>query len=168
MQYRRARVPGGSFFFTLVTHDRHPWLADPEVARTLGDVMRRVRAERPFETLAMVLMPDHLHCIWRLPPEDADFSTRWLLIKQFMTHRLSGRMAKRPLWQARFWEHCLRDERDVAQHIDYIHFNPVKHGYVKQVCEWPYSSFHKHVASGIYPANWGVSASVSTLPDVGE
>ena len=92
MQYRRAKTPGGSYFFTVVTHERHPWLADPDVARTLGEVMRRVRGERPFETLAMVLMPDHLHCIWRLPSDDADLSTRWLLIKQFMTHRLSGRM----------------------------------------------------------------------------
>ena len=168
MRYRRAYTPGATFFFTVVTHARRPVLESPEAVEILRSALREVRLSRPFEIDAMVVLPDHLHCIWRLPPEDADFSTRWLLIKQFMTHRLSGRMAKRPLWQSRFWEHCLRDERDVAQHIDYIHFNPVKHGLVQQVCDWPYSSFHKHVASGIYPANWGLSASMSALPDVGE
>ena len=168
MQYRRAKTPGGSYFFTVVTHERHPWLADPDVARTLGEVMRRVRGERPFETLAMVLMPDHLHCIWRLPSDDADFSTRWLLIKQFMTHRLSGRMNRRPLWQARFWEHCLRDDRDVAQHTDYIHFNPVKHGLVQQVSQWPYSTFHRHVKEGVYPLDWGHAITAASLPSIGE
>ena len=156
MQYRRAHIPGGSFFFTVVTHQRCPWLAEPDMVKTLGDVMRRVRTERPFETLAMVVMPDHLHCIWRLPPADADFSTRWLLIKQHMTHRLAGRIGVRTLWQPRFWEHALRDEADLETHTHYIHFNPVKHGLVQQVAQWPYSTFHRFVKSGVYLPDWGV------------
>ena len=155
MQYRRARIPGGCYFFTVVTHQRYPWLAQPAAVQTLGEVMRRVRAQRPFETLAMVVMPDHLHCIWRLSFEDADFSTRWLLIKPFMTHRLSGRVGVKTLWQPRFWEHVLRDNNDLEKHTDYIHFNPVKHGLVAQVSQWPHSTFHRFVKRGIYPPDWG-------------
>ncbi len=92
MQYRRSNIPGGIYFFTVVTHQRAPWLREAWAVNALGDVMRLVRAQRPFETLAMVVMPDHLHCIWRLPGDDADFSTRWMLIKQGVVHRLRGRM----------------------------------------------------------------------------
>ena len=102
MQYRRSDTPGGTFFFTVVTHERQPWLVEPWCVKTLGDVMRHVRAQGPFENLAMVLMPDHLHAIWRLPPDDADFSTRWMLIKQGVVHRLRGRMGGQALWQGRF------------------------------------------------------------------
>ena len=166
MQYRRSNIPGGTYFFTVVTHQRAPWLREASAVTALGDVMRKVREHRPFETLAMVVMPDHLHCIWRLPADDADFSTRWMLIKQGLVHRLRGRMGVQTFWQARFWEHTLRDERDVEQHTHYIHFNPVKHGLVQQVCDWPHSTFHRYVKNGVYPADWGIAPGV--LPGVRE
>jgi len=166
MQYRRSDTPGGTFFFTVVTHERQPWLVEPWCVKTLGDVMRHVRAQRPFENLAMVLMPDHLHAIWRLPPDDADFSTRWMLIKQGVVHRLRGRMGVQALWQGRFWEHTLRDERDVEQHMHYIHYNPVKHGHVQHVRDWPYSTFHRYVKNGVYPTDWG--SAPGPLPGIRE
>jgi putative transposase len=166
MQYRRSDTPGGTFFFTVVTHERQPWLVEPWCVKTLGDVMRHVRAQRPFENLAMVLMPDHLHAIWRLPPDDADFSTRWMLIKQGVVHRLRGRMGVQALWQGRFWEHTLRDERDVEQHMHYIHYNPVKHGHVQHVRDWPHSTFHRYVKNGVYPTDWG--SAPGPLPGIRE
>ena len=155
MQYRRSNTPRGTYFFTVVTHGRQPWLQEPMCVKTLGDVMRHVREQRPFENLAMVVMPDHLHCIWRLPPDDADFSTRWMLIKQGMSYRLRGRIGVKHLWQNRFWEHT-----------HYIHFNPVKHGHVAQVLDWPYSTFHRYVKHGIYPPDWGTAP--GSLPSVSE
>ena len=166
MQYRRSNTPGGTYFFTVVTHQRQPWLGQPWALTTLGDVMRHVREQRPFENLAMVVMPDHLHAIWRLPPDDADFSTRWMLIKQGVVHRLKGRTGIPTLWQSRFWERTLRDARDVEQHVHYIHFNPVKHGNVQQVIDWPHSTFHRYVKNGVYPANWG--SAPDALPGVRE
>ncbi len=166
MQYRRFNTPGGSYFFTVVTHQRQPWLQMPQSVQTLGDVMRQVREQRPFENIAMVVMPDHVHCIWRLPPDDADFSTRWMLIKQGVVHRLRGRIGLQTLWQPRFWEHTLRDEHDIEQHTHYIHFNPVKHGHVQCVADWPHSTFHRYVKNGIYPADWGTAP--GPLPGVRE
>ena len=110
-----------------------------------------VRKARPCDIDAIVVLPDHLHCIWTVPDGDADFMTRWRLIKTWF-----GKHAEiKNIWQQRYWEHVLRDERDVAHHVDYIHFNPVKHGLVKRVVEWPYSSFHRYVARGMYTADWG-------------
>jgi putative transposase len=166
MQYRRSNIPGGTYFFTVVTHQRAPWLHEACAVTALGDVMRKVREQRPFETLAMVVMPDHLHCIWCLPAEDADFSTRWMLIKQGVVHRLRGRMGVQTFWQSRFWEHTLRNEQDVEQHTHYIHFNPVKHGLVPKVGDWPHSTFHRYVKNGIYPADWGTAQ--GELPGVRE
>ena len=166
MQYRRSNTPGGTYFFTVVTHQRQPWLGQPWALTTLGDVMRQVREQRPFENLAMVVMPDHLHAIWRLPPDDADFSTRWMLIKQGVVHRLKGRTGVSALWLSRFWERTLRDARDVEQHIHYIHFNPVKHGHVQQVIDWQHSTFHRYVRNGVYPADWGMAP--GALPGVRE
>ena len=130
-----------------------------------------VRSRRPFDVDAMVVLPDHLHCIWSLPEGDADFATRWRLIKTWFTKHydpalrttpnqdqsVKWKKAQQPLWQHRYWEHALRDEPDRARHIDYIHFNPVKHGLVTSAKEWPYSSFHRYVKSGLYPPDWGQS-----------
>lgn len=129
-----------------------------------------VRAERPFEIDAIVVLPDHLHCIWTLPPGDADYALRWREIKSRFSRRIpagecrtAGRIAKRErgLWQRRYWEHTLRDERDVARHIDYIHYNPIKHGHVSCAADWPYSSFHRFVQRGAYPLNWGVTDEIN-------
>lgn len=113
---------------------------------------------------AVVILPDHLHCVWTLPPNDADYALGWREIKSQFSRRVPvgerrsmGRLNKgeRGIWQRRYWEHTLRDDRDVERHVDYIHYNPVKHGHVSRVSEWPYSSFHRFVRKGVYPADWG-------------
>ena len=165
MQYRRAFVPGGSYFFTVVTERRRPLLASADAVEVLRNAFRAVRSTRPFEINAMVVLPDHLHCIWTMPLKDADFATRWRLVKTWFTKHCApvlrsppncARAAKREqaLWQHRYWEHLLRDETDFARHMDYIHYNPVKHGYAVAPMDWPYSSFRRYVEAGVYPADW--------------
>jgi len=166
MRYRRAFIPGGSFFFTLVTEKRHPVFASADAVGVLQEAFRTVRAARPFELDAIVVLPDHLHCIWTLPCGDVDFPTRWRLIKTWFTKHCdptlrpvpSGVQMKRQeqaLWQHRYWEHMLRDERDFERHVEYIHYNPVKHGYAASPLDWPYSSFRRYVEAGLYDAEWG-------------
>ena len=166
MQYRRAFLPGGAFFFTVVTAERRPLFAQQKHVATLRSAFRAVQLQRPFTLEAAVVLPDHLHCVRSLPPGDGDFSTRWRLVKTWFTkHCDSGlraeagnaRTAKGDsgLWQHRYWEHLLRDETDYRHHIEYIHFNPVKHGYVKAPIDWPYSSFRRYVQTGMYSADWG-------------
>ena len=166
MHYRRAFAPGGSFFFTVVTAARRPVLASAESVEVLRDAFRTVQKSRPFTIEAIVILPEHLHCIWTLPPGDADFATRWRLLKTWFTkHSAPGlRVATNParaakgeqaLWQQRYWEHQLRDETDFARHVDYIHYNPVKHGLCAAAIDWPYSSFRRYLAAGVYAADWG-------------
>lgn len=161
--YRRYRVPGGTYFFTVNLLERYP--NDLLVAHidSLRKVVRDVRKKRPFVIDAWVVLPDHLHCVWTLPPGDDDFSNRWRLIKQGfskalpITERRSAiRKARgeRGIWQRRFWEHVIRNDIDYAAHVDYCHINPLKHGYVNRVVDWPYSSFHRHVERGIYTVDW--------------
>ena len=158
MQYRRAFVPGGSWFFTVVTRDRRPIFASADAVDVLRDAFRTVRAKHAFATEAIVVLPDHLHCIWMLPPGDADFATRWRLVKTRVAQRLDSVLrGDGRIWQHRFWEHLLRDEDDLARHVDYIHFNPVKHGLVDRAVDWPHSSFHRYVAAGVLPVDWGLS-----------
>ena len=165
--YRRMVRPGGTFFFTIVTAGRSPLFAD-EVARSiLGACLREERIARPFVVEAIVLLPDHLHTMWTLPEEDADFSTRCSSIKARFTRRwLSGggresavrpgqaRKRQRGVWQSRFHEHTIRDDDDFVRLVDYIHFNPVNHGLAPHPGEWPWSSFHQHVQKGFYPPEW--------------
>lgn len=158
MQYRRAFVPGGSWFFTVVTCDRRPIFASADAVDVLRDAFRHVRAKHRFATDAIVVLPDHLHCIWTLPPGEADFATRWRLLKTRVTQGLDPALrGDGRIWQHRFWEHLLRDEDDFARHVDYIHFNPVKHGLVDSAAEWPHSTFHRYVATGVLPVDWGLS-----------
>ena len=157
MRYRRTFQPGGSFFFTVVTAHRRPIFASADAVALLREAFRVVRKARPFDIDAIVVLPDHLHCIWTLPDGDADFMTRWRLIKTWF----SKHSAFKNIWQHRYWEHLLRDERDFEHHVDYIHFNPVRHGLVNRVVEWPYSSFHQYVARGMYPVDWGGAFSES-------
>ncbi|WP_159702100.1 transposase [Massilia sp. 9I] len=163
--YRRA-LTGTSYFFTVVTHRRRPILCDGAVRDALRHAIENVRTRLPFTTNAMVLMPDHLHCIWTLPDGDTDFSLRWSQIKHYVSHacgqRYSGtlsasrqRQRTAAIWQRRFWEHQIRDETDMERHVDYIHYNPVKHGFVAAASAWPYSTFSRFVRAGIYPADWG-------------
>lgn len=129
----------------------------------------QIRAKLPFESIAWVLLPDHLHTIWRLPETDSNFGLRWARIKQLVTrtcldHSQStnvseSRTTRREgsIWQRRFWEHTIRDESDLRRHIDYIHYNPVKHGYAAKPADWPYSTFHRFVRNGVYPKDWASS-----------
>ncbi|MDH3899942.1 MAG: transposase [Gammaproteobacteria bacterium] len=168
MQYRRAFVPGGSYFFTVVTEQRCRLFADTANVTLLRQAVRSVMRNRPFTIDAIVILPDHIHCIWSLPPEDADFATRWRLIKTWFTKHLLLQEDIRPnrarikkcqqaIWQHRYWEHLLRDQADYQFHVDYIHYNPVKHGYVSKPVEWPFSSMKRYVKQGVLPADWGTN-----------
>ena len=172
--YRRNRVPGGTYFFTVNLYDRRAALLVQHI-NSLRKAVRGVKANAPFHIDAWVVLPDHLHCLWTLPEGDADFSARWQAIKTAFSkempqgeYRSPSRRAKaeRGIWQRRFWEHTIRDEQDYAAHMDYIHFNPVKHGLVAEVADWPYSSFHRAVKMGLYPTTW--TGSGATLNDMGE
>lgn len=164
--YRRARTAGGMYFFTVVLAQRGSDLLVREV-ELLREAYRRVRQTRPFETVAICVLPDHLHAIWHLPLDDADYATRWSLIKSgfsrglpLMGSRSASKVAHRDkgIWQRRYWEHQIRDEGDMQRHVDYIHGNPLKHGLVARVKDWPYSSFHRWVREGRLPIDWAGEA----------
>ena len=151
MRYRRTDVAGATYFFTVNLAERHRTLLTEHIA-LLRTVMHGVKQRHPFHIDAMVILPDHLHCVWTLPQGDADYPLRWTLIKAGFSRRIPktewrnvSRVDKgeRGVWQRRYWEHLIRDERDYARHVDYIHFNPVKHGYVQRAADWPYSSIHR-------------------------
>jgi putative transposase len=153
--YRRLYTPGGTYFFTVVTACRRPLFADPHNVQLLRHAFRYVRERRPFEIAAAVILPDHLHCLWRLPEGDEDFSTRWQMIKTAFSRRLPASGGAKVIWQPRFWEHLIRDEEDLRRHLDYIHFNPVKHGLVADPGAWEPSSFRRFVKTGWYAPGWG-------------
>ncbi|HLA84883.1 MAG TPA: transposase [Thermoguttaceae bacterium] len=175
--YRRAYVPGGTFFFTVVTDGRRKLFEDAHAREILGDVMRQAINRFPTKIVAIVLLPDHLHTIWTLPPADADFSTRWAWIKKEFTKNwiaYGGRERPLPLsrqrerrhgvWQRRFWEHSITNEDDLEAHFDYIHYNPVKHGWVASPRDWPWSSFHRWVVAGHYSPDWSAVRQALSLP----
>src|SRR5215469_17588830 len=156
--YRRRRVPGGTYFFTVNLLDRRSDLLVAHID-ALRDAVRRVQSRAPFHIDAWVVLPDHMHCVWALPDGDDDFPGRWYAIKRAFSAALPalerrspamGRRGERGVWQRRYWEHAIRDERDYGIHMDYVHFNPVRHGLVASVAEWPYSSFRRCVALGMY------------------
>jgi putative transposase len=161
VRYRRNFIPGGTFFFTVTLADRRSKALLEHISE-LRSAFRMALRERPFTIDAIVVLPDHLHAILTLPSNDSDFSGRWRRIKGYfssalidtgaeVSRRSNGDLA---LWQRRFWEHTIFDEGDFARHVDYIHFNPVKHGLVPRVLEWPHSSFHRYVREGLLPADW--------------
>ncbi len=156
--YRRAYVPGGVYFFTVVTYNRTPWFNNEGHIDILRDSFYHIMEKRPYQIDAIVVLPDHLHCIWQLPPDDSDFSGRWREIKKRASRYIAPQTNKcneRLVWQKRFWEHLIRDDEDWKNHVDYIHFNPVKHGLVESVADWPWSSFSRAVENGWYDSNWG-------------
>ena len=165
VRYRRNFIPGGTYFFTVTLADRRSKALVKHIG-TLRSAFRVVRRERPFTIDAIVVLPDHLHAILTMPSNDADFPGRWRRIKGHFSNALLETgldLKRRPngdlaLWQRRFWEHTIRDERDFAQHVDYIHFNPAKHGLVQRVRDWPYSSFHRYVREGLLPDGWAGDA----------
>ena len=166
--YRRNLVPGGTYFFTATLLDRDTGALIIHID-SLRAAVRAVRTRHPFDIVAWVVLPDHLHCIWTLPAGDADYPGRWRGIKQRFSSSVpqgerrspvrEGR-GERGIWQRRYWEHTIRDERDLQAHVDYIHINPLKHGRVSRVSDWPYSTFHRYVRDGIYPADWAGDTAV--------
>ena len=165
VNYRRARMPGGTFFFTVTLRERS---ADTLIRHIdhLRLAFGHTGMQRPWRTDAIVILPDHLHAIWTLPEGDTAFSGRWRAIKSIFVRRLrqagvemhTNAKGEANLWQRRFWEHRIRDEGDFARHVDYIHFNPVKHGHVGLVVDWRWSSFHRYVERGILPPDWAGQA----------
>jgi len=166
-RYRRANTAGATYFFTVVTYRRRTFLCDADVRIALREAITKVRRKYPFLINAWVLLPDHLHTIWTLPPDDASFALRWQQIKRYVTlscgkrlHQMSWmtdsktKHRESTLWQRRYWEHQIQDEADFERHMDYVHYNPVKHDLVKQVKDWPYSSFHRYVEAGVYAEDW--------------
>ena len=164
INYRRFYIPGATWFFAvnLVKRKNNNLLVDQ--IDLLREAFHYVKKRKPYTMNAVVIMPDHLHCIWTLLEGDTDFSVRWSLLKAYFSRAIpkdenisKSRLTRRErgIWQRRFWAHLLTDQEDFSNHLDYIHWNPVKHGCIKQVIEWPYSSFHRYVADGYYPINWG-------------
>jgi REP-associated tyrosine transposase len=160
--YRRNFIAGGTYFFTVNLADRRRSLLIDNIDR-LRAAFRYARNRYPFTIDAIVVLPDHLHTMWTLPDRDSDFAVRWNLIKGSFSRGLPReelvsvsrlRSRERGIWQRRYWEHTIRGEDDFARHFDYIHFNPVKHGHVEEPAGWPYSSFHRMVRLGFYPASW--------------
>jgi putative transposase len=175
VQFRRNYVPGGTYFFTVTLRDRRSRVLTDHI-ELLREAFRTVRAARPFEIIAIVVLPEHLHTVIRLPDGDADYSGRWRAIKGQFSHALAkagvaltrDRRGEYRLWRRRFWEHSIRDERDLETHVHYIHYNPIKHGWVTRLADWPWSSFHRYVRLGWVDANWGTDPEGFGGGDFGE
>jgi len=174
VKYRRDYTAGATYFFTLATQGRTPWFGSAERVANLRSAFRAERKRRPFEIDAIVILPDHLHAIWTLPAGDSDYSIRWRNIKRAFTDTVlpeqrpavpasRAHKGEQAIWQRRFWEHRIRDETDFARHVDYIHYNPVKHGHVTRPADWPHGSIHRYIRAGILPADWG--SDDITVPD---
>ena len=163
MRYRHADATGSTYFFTVNLAERRSDI----LVRHIDDLraaIKTVKEKHPFSILAMVVLPEHLHALWRLPPGDADYPLRWSLIKSGFSRWLAkgervsaSRQAKRErgIWQRRYWEHQIRDETDLARHIEYIHYNPVKHGWVTRPVDWPHSTLHGYIERGMVTSDWG-------------
>jgi len=161
VHYRRSRVPGGCYFFTVTLRDRRSALLVEHIdalRAAMGALIQRL----PLRIDAMIVLPDHLHALWTLPAGDDDYSLRWQFLKARFTRivRKRGvdqaryRRGEYRIWQSRFWEHTIIDDADFARHVDYIHFNPVKHGLVKLPTDWRWTSLHRYVREGHLPATW--------------
>ena len=175
VSYRRNYVPGGSYFFTVNLKDRQSKLLIDHID-LLREAFRTVRSQQPFSIIAIVVLPEHIHTIWELPSDDENYSSRWRAIKSLFTRTLikqgvkisKNKKGEYSLWQRRFWEHTIRDENDLQRHVDYIHYNPVKHGYIIKASDWPYSSIHRYIKSEIIHEDWGANEMVMGDGDYGE
>jgi putative transposase len=173
VRYRRNFVLGGTYFFTVTVADRRSSVLTDHIV-SLRRAFRVTRGQQPFDVDAIVVLPDHLHAVMTLPEGDSDFSGRWRRVKSLFTRSVVKRglsvgrndRGEFDLWQRRFWEHTIRDETDLAGHVDYTHYNPVKHGLVSRVSDWPYSSFHRYVRLGWLPEDWG--GTVDSVDGYGE
>jgi putative transposase len=165
--YRRNYVPGGTYFFTVVTHQR-PFLTSDAARASLHQAIETIRLKWPFEIVAIVLLPDHWHSVWTLPRGDSRYPLRLRQIKDAFTRsylesggqesrqaRSRTKHGMRGVWQKRFWEHTIDDEQDLKGCVDYIHWNPKKHGLVRSIKDWQWSSFHRFAAAGEYALDWG-------------
>ncbi len=166
--YIRSHAKGGTYFFTVNLAQRKQNDLLIRHIEELRNACRYTRQRHPFTIEAMVVLPEHLHCIWLLPEDDDDYSLRWRLIKSHFSRHIAKeetisqsrlRKNERGLWQRSYWEHQIRDDTDFQRHLDYIHYNPVKHGYVDNATDWPYSSIHQWVKSGVYPRDWAAAPS---------
>ncbi len=178
MKYRRSKTEGGTFFFTVVPHNRRRFLCEESRVALLRDAFRYVINKHPFSIDAFVLLPEHLHCIWTLPENDNDFSMRWRLIKNYFSKKCKnelrglkegdcpGRSAQ-TVWQHRFWEHQSRNNDDFIRHVEYIHYNPVKHGLANSPKAWPHSTFHRFVEQGVSHADWGADQAIIFQDNIG-
>lgn len=169
--YRRNLLFGGTYFFTVALADRQASLLTDRID-ALGAAFRRCRAAHPFETIAIAVLPEHLHCLWTLPEGDADYALRWSLIKRAFTRRQhhegpTPARGRKGVWQACYREHTIRDETDLQRHIDYIHYNPVKHGHARRAADWRHSSFHRYVKEGWLATDWAGNVE-GTESDFGE
>jgi putative transposase len=168
VRYRRNLVAGGTYFFTVTVLDRRSTILVDNI-NLLRSAFRIARRERPFAIDAVVLLPEHLHVVMTLPSDDADYLGRWRKIKGLFSRRVAKTLGMKPnargeysLWQPRYWEHTIRDENDYERHVDYVHYNPIKHGLVSRVTDWPHSSFHRYVRLGVIPEDWAGDASATS------
>jgi len=177
--YRRPHLQGGTYFITQVTYQRQGWLCGEMERKSLREAIEKVRKKYPFRIDAFVLLPDHFHGLFTLPPHDSDLSVRLRLIKTYVTKECSHQLgidrkisvsrqkrSESNLWQRRFWEHLIRDESDFSQHCDYIHYNPVRHGLCRNPQDWQFSSIHRFVTEEIYPPDWG-SEGIKQIKGIG-
>ena len=171
--YRRVWCPGGTYFFTVNLLQRKDNDLLTQNIDVLRSVISGVRKSHPFVIHGWVVLPEHMHCVIELPRNDTDFALRWRLIKANFSKALPRtekrsairrKRGERGIWQNRYWEHLIRDGKDFAAHMDYVHINPLKHGLVTRVIDWPYSTFHELVKKGFYPANWAGSGNEADLP----
>ncbi|MCP3878296.1 MAG: transposase [Sulfitobacter sp.] len=181
-RYRRQNAQGSTWFFTIVTYKRRAFLCGDEVCTALRCSIKKVQTKYPFKIEAWVLLPDHFHCIWTLPDQDSNFQLRISLMKRYVTQSCAGFLHQESLntpsrrkrkestiWQRRFWEHQIQSEKDLKTHMDYIHYNPVKHELCQSPIEWPYSTIHRLTKEGVYPENWASDPNTtSELRNYGE
>ena len=178
MKYKRYIQPGGTYFFTVVTYKRKKIFQDDEEILLFRKSVKHVRKNHPFEMSAYCICPDHIHMIWTLPENDGDFPTRWRLIKSYFSknwkqaHQKASTSSRdnkneQMVWHRRYWEHYIRDEDDLNKHIDYIFYNPVKHGYVDTPSKWKYSNFLDYVEKGFYSIDWGMKIDTEYFQDIG-
>ena len=180
-EYRRHRIPGGTYFITIVTYQRQPILTLPKSREILRYAWKTVQSRYPFSTDAICLLPDHIHTLITLPENDDNFPKRIseikrIFSKEFHLH-IPNQLEKNPsrikrrentLWQRRYWDHYIRNEQDLNNHTNYIHYNPVKHELTTSVNEWPWSSFHRYVKAGYYEPDWGSDVSFDDSTEFGE
>lgn len=177
MQYRRSSLSGATYFFTIVTHNRKKIFRGSNNIALLRDAFGQVKEKHPFSIDAVVILPDHLHCLITLPGGDADYPQRIRMIKGRFTRNYHGGLyagsasraakAERAVWQRRYWEHLIQDEKDYTRHVDYIHYNPVKHGLVSSPKDWKWSSFSRYVEKGVYDISWGAGEVVAFPEGIG-